>query len=152
VKSVDDHDKETEMMSDPESNRRAGLLARRIPRDEIVKDRAYVIHARNGGVGVATTSGYLLRRVKFDRVYLDEETDWQLNTTHGTAIPLLLIEELPPLAELRVRLDADAWPQSAANSSTEEALLAWLLEQERKHATLIKAAWDEVLGYQRRPK
>lgn len=117
------------------SDRHAGLLARRIPREEIVKDRAYVIHARNGGVGVATTSGYLLRRVKFDRIYLDEETDWQLDGTHGTAIPLLLIEELPPLAERR---------------TAEDALLAWLYAQEHKHAALIKAAWDEVLGYRRR--
>jgi hypothetical protein len=114
-------------------DRHAGLIARRIPRDAIVVDRAYVIHARNGGVGVATSDGYLLRRVKFDQVYLFAETDWQLDATHGTAIPLLLIEDLPPLAT--------------------DLLLAWLLEQERKHAALIKAAWDEVLGHaRRRPK
>lgn len=29
------------------------LLARRVPRENVVMGRAYVIHARNGGVGVA---------------------------------------------------------------------------------------------------
>jgi len=29
------------------------LLARRVPREDVVLGRAYVIHARNGGVGVA---------------------------------------------------------------------------------------------------
>ena len=32
---------------------RATLLARRVPHDEVVLGRAYIIHARNGGMGVA---------------------------------------------------------------------------------------------------
>ena len=32
---------------------RATLLARRVPHDEVIVGRAYIIHARNGGVGVA---------------------------------------------------------------------------------------------------
>ena len=35
------------------STDRATLLARRVPHDEVILGRAYVIHARNGGVGVA---------------------------------------------------------------------------------------------------
>jgi hypothetical protein len=124
------------MMSD---QGRTGLLARRIPHSEVVVDRAYVIHARNGGVGIATSDGYLLRRVKFDRVYLDKEIDWQNDTTYGTAIPLQLIEEPPPM---------NAW--RAAIPQAEQELLAWLYIQEQQYAAMIKAAWDEVLGYVRR--
>ena len=37
---------------DPFDNR-APLLARHVPLDEVVEGKVYVIHARNGGVGVA---------------------------------------------------------------------------------------------------
>jgi hypothetical protein len=120
-------------------HRRASVIARRVPRTEIVTGRAYVIHARNGGVGVATADGYLLRRVKFDQVYLFEEIDWEVDATYGTAIPLLLIEERPPEYTLHPGVGIG-----------EHDLLAWLLVREQQHAAMIKAAWDEVLGYHRR--
>jgi len=48
-------------------DRHAPLLARRIPRASIEIGRAYVIHARNGGIGVAVKAqggqiGYRLHR------------------------------------------------------------------------------------------
>lgn len=54
---------------DPLDDRYEPLLARRVPADEIVIGHAYVIHARNGGVGVAVNEdghlGYRLHREKF---------------------------------------------------------------------------------------
>src|SRR5262245_24147792 len=56
------------------------LLARRVPSDAIVLGRAYVIHARNGGVGVAVREdgrvGYCLHREKWDEHFLFTEWDW----------------------------------------------------------------------------
>jgi hypothetical protein len=86
-----------------QEDRRALLLARRLPRTEIEIGRAYVIHARNGGVGIAVREGnslgYQLHREKFDRHYLFVENDWDEGAPFGTAIPLTLIEELPPKDE-----------------------------------------------------
>jgi hypothetical protein len=45
---------------------------------------------------------------------------------HGTAIPLAFVEGDPP--------------------EDDEALLAWLHEQERRHQEQIDAAWRVVLG------
>jgi NAD-dependent deacetylase len=107
------------------------LLARRIPPDEIVLGKAYVIHARNGGVGVAVLEdskpGFQLHREKLGRHYLFVEYDWSIGMPFGTAIPLLAIEEDPP--------------------TDEAALLAWLSEQEAKHKAVIYAAWTSVLGF-----
>lgn len=77
--------------------RNARLLARRISRSEIETGRAYVIHARNGGVGVAVEEdgvlGYRLHRVKFGQHYLFVEYDYEDDDTFGTAIPLAFISE-----------------------------------------------------------
>jgi hypothetical protein len=120
-----------------QEDRRASLLARRIPRADIEIGRAYVIHARNGGVGVAVKEsharnghpgeslGYQLHREKFDRHYLFVEDDWDEGVPFGTAIPLALIEETPP--------------------KDETALLAWLSAQEEKHRAQIDEAWRIVL-------
>ncbi len=109
---------------------RATLLARRVPHDEVILGRAYIIHARNGGVGVAVRDedglGYRLHREKFGRHYLFVEIDWADHEFHGTAIPLRLIDALPPEAD--------------------DALLAWLADREEEHRDEVRAAWREVLG------
>ncbi len=110
---------------------RVKLLARRVPHDDVVLGRAYIIHARNGGVGVAVRTeqgllGYRLHRVKFDRHYLFTEYDWADSEVHGTAIPLRLIPELPP--------------------TDDDMLLSWLADREVEHADEVKEAWREVLG------
>lgn len=109
---------------------RASLLARRVPHDEVILGRAYVIHARNGGVGVAVRDdrllGYRLHREKFGRRYLFVELDWADHEFHGTAIPLHLLDALPPEGD--------------------DDLLAWLADQEAEHRDEVKAAWREVLG------
>jgi hypothetical protein len=106
------------------------LLARRIPRDEVVLGRAYVIHARNGGVGVAVDEdgqlGYRLHREKFGSHFLFVEYDWDEGPPFGTAIPLAPIDVEPP-----VRGDE---------------LLTWLAEQEHAHRAQIDDAWELVLG------
>ena len=106
------------------------LLARRVLRAEVIPGRAYVIHARNGGIGVAVLDGaelnYRLHRVKFDRHYLFDEVDWEDSPTFGTAIPLRLLPGTPP--------------------TDDGELLPWLASREVEHAAEIKAAWREVLG------
>jgi hypothetical protein len=106
------------------------LLARRIPLSAVQVGCAYVIHARNGGVGVAVSEGgrvgYRLHRNKFDRHFLFVEWDWEVDAQFGTAIPLAPIEAVPP--------EDDA------------TLLAWLLDREVEHADAIQDAWQVVLG------
>ncbi len=107
------------------------LLAARVPADEVVLGRAYVIHARNGGVGVAVRDedgrlGYRLRRVKFDRIYLFTEWDWDEGEPFGTASPMALVEELPP--------------------ESDDVLLDWLKARQEEHQERIDAAWRVVLG------
>ena len=121
---------------DRDSARRAyearyeSLLARRVPRADVVLGRAYVIHARNGGVGVAVEDdgllGYRLHRVKFDEHFLFTEWDWGDDPQFGTAIPLHLIEAEPPAGD--------------------DGLLAWLAERQDEHRSEIDAAWAVVLG------
>lgn len=107
------------------------LLERRVPADEIELGRAYVIHARNGGVGVAArTDGrlaYRLHREKSGRHFLFDEWDWDEGELHGTAIPLRRIASDPP---------ADP-----------HVLLEWLAEREADFREEIDAAWEVVLGF-----
>lgn len=109
---------------------RASLLARRVPHDKVILGRAYIIHARNGGVGVAVRDdgllGYRLHREKFGRHYLFVELDWADHEFHGTAIPLRLLDARPP--------------------GGDDDLLAWLADREAEHRDEVKAAWREVLG------
>ena len=115
------------MKADPYT-RYAPILARRIPVEEIEVGCAYRIHARNGGIGVATGRnddlGYRLHRVKFDRHFLFVEYDWSRGEPFGTAIPLQRIDAVPPT----------------------EGLLEWLADQEEQHRDAIMAVWDEILG------
>lgn len=110
--------------------RRGELLARRIPMADVVPGRAYIIHARNGGVGVAVTDGgqpgFRLRRVKFRDVFLFVEVDWDVGPPHGTAIPLRELEEAPP--------------------ADDAALLAWLEGQELANRDEVRANWRVLLG------
>lgn len=110
--------------------RYASLLERRVPREQIEIGRAYLIHARNGGVGVAVEAdnmlGYRLHRVKFGKHYLFVEYDYEDDDTFGTAIPLALISKCPP--------------------ADEEVLLAWLRQQEIANKGAIAEAWTTVLG------
>ncbi|MES2643885.1 MAG: hypothetical protein V4850_30635 [Myxococcota bacterium] len=119
-------------MDQPASDPRyAPLLARRVPPEEIVAGVAYVIHARNGGIGVAVMAdgriGYRLRREKMGRVFLFVEWDWDEGPPHGTVVPLGRIDEAPPAGD-------------------DAALLRWLAEKEEEHADETRAAWDVVLG------
>jgi hypothetical protein len=113
-------------------DRHRPLLDRRVPVDAIVLGRAYVIHARNGGIGVAVSSRgrlvYRLHREKFGEHFLFDEWDWAEGKPYGTAIPLRLLEVEPPLDP--------------------EALLDWLAERETECREEIDAAWAAVL---RRP-
>ncbi|MCC6898755.1 MAG: hypothetical protein IT377_07255 [Polyangiaceae bacterium] len=109
------------------------LLARRIPRDDVVVGRAYVIHARNGGVGVAVDEdgrlGYRLKREKFGDHFLFVEYDWDEGRPFGTAIPLDPIDAEPPT-------DGDE-------------LLTWLTGKEGEHRAQIDDAWEIILGSRR---
>ena len=109
---------------------RASLIARRVPRAEIVLGRAYVIHARTGGVGVAIQDGnllgYCLHREKMGRHFLFSEIDWEDDPGFGTAIPLRFLPDVPP--------------------TEDAALLGWLAEREVEHKEEIKEAWREVMG------
>lgn len=108
------------------------LLARRIPLDAIVLGRAYVIHARNGGVGVAVRDqndgwvGYCLHRVKWGEHFLFTEVDWAEDPRFGTAIPLVALDDVPP--------------------KKDKQLLAWLTAREADHRSEIDAAWKLILG------
>lgn len=111
------------------STDRKTLIARRVPRDEVILGRAYVIHARNGGIGVARQSedgmlSYTLHREKFGHHYLFDEYDWEDHEQFGTAIPLRLLPDMPP----------------------QEGLLDWLAEREVEHQAEVADAWNEVLG------
>ena len=113
------------------SQMRASLLVRRIPVEDIEVGCAYVIHARNGGVGVAVQDdhgaiSYVLHREKFGDHYLFTEWDWDNGPPFGTAIPLRKLDVEPP--------------------EDDEALLTWLSEREEEHREGIQGAWDEVLG------
>ena len=115
----------------PLEDRYRPLLDRRVPVDAIVLGRAYVIHARNGGIGVAVAPGgrlgYRLHREKFGEHFLFDEWDWAEGEPYGTAIPLRLLESEPLLDP--------------------EALLAWLAERETEFREEIDAAWEVVLGF-----
>ena len=112
-------------------DRYAQLLARRVPREGVIVGRAYVIKARNGGVGVAVEEdgvlGYRLHREKFGHRYLFVEYDWADDPRFGTVIPLSLIEAEPP--------------------TDDDELLAWLTDQEDEHRAEIDAAWEVILGH-----
>ena len=107
------------------------LLARRVPRKDVVIGRAYVIHARNGGVGVAVEEdgslGYVLHREKWGDHFLFTEFDWDNGPPFGTAIPLKLVEAEPP--------------------TDDDELLAWLEKQTEEHRAEIDAAWEVILGF-----
>ncbi|MFZ5481172.1 MAG: hypothetical protein ACOZNI_30715 [Myxococcota bacterium] len=126
--------------------REAPLLARRIPKDTIVPGRAYIIHARNGGVGIAVLHGgrlgYALHRVKFDRHDLFVEWDWDEGPPFGTAIPLAELPEAPPVSVSEL----EAWCRDRIEpSAREDVVLAWLSDREVEHRAEIRAAWDVVL-------
>jgi hypothetical protein len=111
-------------------DRHKRLLARRIPLSDVVVGRAYVIYARNGGVGVAIMQddrmGYELHREKFGSHFLFIEEDWDYGPPHGTAIPLAVVSAEPP-RDGRKRL-------------------GWLTAQEAEHRAEINAAWEVILG------
>ena len=101
------------------------LLTKRIPREDIIFGRAYIIHARNGGVGIARQNSdqieYTLHRVKFGNHFLFPEVDWADDDNFGTAIPLQLLEDIP--------------------STDESEWLDWLAEMEEKYKEEVKATW-----------
>ena len=110
------------------------LNEKRIPLGDLKPGYLYIIHARNGRVGVYRHNPdandpqwrheYDLPRTKFGRTYVDQEYDWETGPPFGTAIPL---KEVGPVPE------------------NVEDLLAYLVaEQERltpEHEALTKDAW-----------
>lgn len=114
------------------SSDRKTLIARRVPREAVILGRAYVIHARNGGVGVARQGddgmlSYTLHREKFGQHFLFDEVDWEDHDQYGTVIPLRMLPDMPP---------------------EDERLLDWLAERQVENEAEITSAWNEVL---RRP-
>lgn len=104
------------------------LLAQRVPRSEIVPGRAYLIHSRSGGIGVAVETdgrrGYRVRREKHGEVRLFTALEWGEVPPFGTVIPLRLLDDCPPVDE--------------------DALLVWLADQEELHRAEIEANWALV--------
>lgn len=111
------------------------LIPKRIPLDQVELGKAYIIHARNGGVGIAvkvecTIRGvvkeqvnYTIRRIKFDPdPFLFDEVDWEEDKHFGTAIPLRKLEEEPPE-------NRDDW-------------LAWLVQLEETYKEEIEDTWN----------
>lgn len=94
--------------------------AKRIPVSEIRKGNAYLIHARNGRVGMAVNEnghlGYMIRREKFGDVYLFVEYDFD-GDFFPTAIPLKDLGPAPvPLTvewlaeqESKISPEEDPW-------------------------------------------
>jgi hypothetical protein len=128
-------------VKDPFEARYAKLVARRVPLAAIELGHAYVIHARNGGVGVACRDwdgedrlGYTLHREKWGDHFLFTETDWDERPIpwwfngemRGTVIPLFVIDGKPPKGT--------------------KHLLAWLTERETEHRAAIDEAWATILG------
>lgn len=130
------------MTSDPSSELRAPLLARRIPVEAIEPGRAYIIHARNGGAGIALYVdghlGYRLHREKFGRHFLFIEWDWAQGPPFGTAIPLRLIDEPPP--------GYQPAEDPVEDGESQRPLLDWLAAREREYEGEIQDAWRVVLG------
>lgn len=118
------------------------LIPKRIPRDQIKLGTAYLIHARNGGIGIAklvpeytwqSPNGprtnpahlvYTIRRNKFGRTYLFDEVDWEDDPNFGTAIPLRELTEQPP--------------------ENQEEWLAWLIELEHTYQEEVLATWTRM--------
>ncbi|MBX3269583.1 MAG: hypothetical protein KF729_04950 [Sandaracinaceae bacterium] len=117
-------------MTDDFDRHYGSLLARRVPREDVVIGRAYVIHARNGGVGVAIEQegrlGYRLHREKSGDHFLFVEWDWDEGPPHGTAFPLSPIALAPP--------------------ADEDELLAWLAERETDLRAEIAEAQRELFS------
>jgi predicted DNA-binding antitoxin AbrB/MazE fold protein len=115
----------------PLDDRYQALLERRIPVEDVAVGRAYVVHARNGGVGIAVIEaghiGYRIHREKFGNHFLFVEWDWEEGPPRGTAIPLSLVDAQPPRGD-------------------DEVTLAWLVDQENEHRAQIQAAWEAILG------
>lgn len=115
---------------------RALLLTRRVPVNDVVLGRAYLIHARHGGIGVALREegrlGYRLRREKFGHIYLTIEWDWDEGPPHGTAIPLRLLRDPPP--------------------DDDNELLQWLAAHEAESSAEIQDNWYEAMFNRQRPK
>ena len=114
-----------------QDERYAQLLVRRVSQTDVKVGRGYVIHARNGGVGIAVKEGdrlgYEIHREKGGDHSLFVEYDWDEGPPFGTAIPLAAISDEPP--------------------EDEAERLAWLSDQETMHAAQIDEAWQTVLGF-----
>ncbi len=54
------------------------------------------------------------------------EWDWDIGEPHGTAIPLRVLDDLPP--------------------DDDHALLAWLADREGEHQEEVRANWEVVIG------
>lgn len=101
----------------------------RIPPESIEIGRAYLIGARNGGVGVAardeTGLRYIIAREKLGRWFLCGEAD--RSERFGSAVPFRMLPEIPPESE---------------------DLLSWLLDrQEEKNEPEMQLAFYAALGH-----
>lgn len=68
-----------------------------IPVSECLDGHLYQIDARNAscGVYIAEKKAFEIRRVKFGGAFLDLELHWDSDDKHGTAKPIMLVEEVP---------------------------------------------------------
>jgi hypothetical protein len=148
------------------SEREALLLARRVPLADIVLGRAYVIHARNGGVGIACLEHFEIRddgkRLVYH--YEGENTPDRGQFPQGQLNYMLHREkfkshylfpevdwDLDPNhgTAIPLRLLPEIPPPdmlAAASAKDEGPLLQWLAEREEENKAEIHAAWEVVIG------
>jgi hypothetical protein len=84
----------------------ARQLCHRIPAKDLPDNVLYYIKARNSCAGIycSRNRSFEIARSKFGRDCLFQEFDWDRGPPHGTAIPLKMIEEVPPFVNSHERL------------------------------------------------
>ena len=72
-----------------------------MPIKDCLDGHLYKLDARNASCGIydAGKKAFELHRYKFGNTFLDYETHWDADEKHGTAKPLLLVEEAPELSD-----------------------------------------------------
>jgi len=85
------------------------LNEKRIPLEDLKPGYLYIIHARNGKVGVYrhnpgsrhhSDHEFDLPRTKFGSTFVDQEYDWSSGPPYGTAIPLKEVGPVPEGVDL----------------------------------------------------
>jgi hypothetical protein len=99
-----------------------GMKAAGIPLDKCIPGHLYLIAARNADFGIFESQweGFIIRRVKFDTVFLFEEYHWDY-PVFATVVPLVDLGPAIPL------------PPKWSDIRDEQPFLQWLEEQEKKY-------------------